>query len=88
MSITNYIFYLSFIHIIGFLAAVCSPAFHFLFQGSEQLFISTFHLLFFTVSLLHSQINTACFRTSLFSYFHGIACFHSLPSQKGGPSAL
>lgn len=67
MSIISYIFHLSVIHIIAFLAADCSPAFHFLFQGTEQLFISTFHSVFFTVSLLPSQINTACFRTSLFS---------------------
>lgn len=64
-SIINYIFYLSVIHIIAFLAADCSSAFYFLFQGTEQLFITTFHSVFFTVFLL--QINTACFRTSLFS---------------------
>lgn len=39
MSIINYIFYLSVIHIIAFLTADCSPTFHFLFQGTEQLFL-------------------------------------------------
>lgn len=43
------------------------PVFQFLFQGTEQLFIFTFHSVFLTDSLLPSQVNTACFRTCLFS---------------------
>lgn len=86
MSIINYIFYLS---VIAFLAVDCSPAFC-LFQGTEQLFISILHSVFFSVFLLPSEINTACFRTSLFSSL----IFSVLPVstvsylRKGGPSGL
>lgn len=70
MSIIHYIFYLSVIRIIAFLAADCSPCLTFLVSRHWTSHYIHFSLVFFfSVSLLPSQISTACFRTSFLPLF-------------------